>query len=117
MTDTTKATNTVSTGPAVRSQFANEPEMRELVEMFVSELPQRTQALLDAFTAQQWEMVQRVSHQLKGASAGYGFPTIGTAAGRVEEAVKAGPTTTADAVTQLNDSIRQLVSLCQRATI
>ncbi|MCX5689487.1 MAG: Hpt domain-containing protein [Planctomycetota bacterium] len=117
-TNTTNSTFTVPTGgPPVRSQFANEPEMRELVELFVGELPQRTQTLMDAYTAQQWEIVQRISHQLKGASAGYGFPTIGAAAGRVEEVVKSGPISTEETVAQLTESVKQLISLCQRAAV
>jgi histidine phosphotransfer protein HptB len=99
----------------IRSQFADDPEMSELVGMFVSELPQRTGALMDAFRTQQWEIVQRISHQLKGASAGYGFPTIGAAAGKVEEVVKAGPIADSGAVSRLDETVKELVSLCQRA--
>jgi len=117
-TTTNPTTFTAPTGgPPVRSQFANEPEMRELVELFVGELPQRTQSLMDAYNAQQWEMVQRISHQLKGASAGYGFPTIGAAAGRVEEVVKTGPVSTQETVAQLTESVKQLVGLCQRVML
>lgn len=121
MSDTTNTTNSTFTvptgGPPVRSQFANEPEMRELVELFVGELPQRTQTLMEAYNTQQWEIVQRISHQLKGASAGYGFPTIGAAAGRVEEVVKSGPISTQETVAQLTESVKQLISLCQRAAV
>jgi HPt (histidine-containing phosphotransfer) domain-containing protein len=88
--------------------------MRELVMMFVEELPQRMQALTEALKAQQWDVVHRISHQLKGASAGYGFPTVGTAAAKVEDVVKAGPITTQQSLTQLVESVNQLTGLCKR---
>jgi len=110
----TNPTNLTAQLP-VRSQFSNEPEMRELVEMFVEELPQRMQSLQEAFNSQQWEIVHRISHQLKGASAGYGFPTIGTAAARVEDVVKSGPVSSQQSLTQLNESVKQLINLCSRA--
>ncbi|MEI7658394.1 MAG: Hpt domain-containing protein [Phycisphaerae bacterium] len=103
-----------SSGPPVRSQFASDPEMRELVMMFVEELPQRMQALTDALKAQQWDVVHRISHQLKGASAGYGFPTVGTAAAKVEDVVKAGPIATQQSLAQLTESVNQLTGLCKR---
>jgi len=83
--------------------------------MFVGELPQRTQTLMNAFREQQWETIQRISHQLKGASAGYGFPTIGVAAGNVEDVVRAGPITDTGTIAKLTDTVKQLVSLCDRA--
>ena len=103
-----------ATTPIV-SKYADDPEMSELVGLFVSELPQRTDALLDAFRTQQWEIVQRISHQLKGASAGYGFPTIGAAAGKVEDVVRSGPIAESGVVQRLDESVRELVALCQRA--
>lgn len=104
-----------STNNPLRSKFADDPEMSELVEMFVSELPQRTGALMDAFRTQQWETLQRISHQLKGASAGYGFPTIGVAAGNVEEVIKSGPIVDPGSASRLDETVKELVSLCQRA--
>lgn len=88
--------------------------MSELVELFVGELPQRTESLLSAMRTQQWEMVQRISHQLKGASAGYGFPTVGDAAAKVEEIIKAGPLCDETAIKKLNETVNALITLCQR---
>ncbi|MEY3231692.1 MAG: Hpt domain-containing protein [Phycisphaerales bacterium] len=113
-TPNASASPTAAGGPPVRSQFSSDPEMRELVMMFVEELPQRMQALTEALKAQQWDVVHRISHQLKGASAGYGFPTVGTAAAKVEDVVKAGPITTQQSLTQLVESVNQLTGLCKR---
>lgn len=98
----------------IRSLYAEDPEMSELVGLFVSELPQRTGALMDAFRAEQWEIVQRLSHQLKGASAGYGFPAIGAAAGKVEDVVRSAPTAGSGAVERLNETVKELITLCRR---
>ncbi len=116
-TPNTPTTPAATGGPPVRSQFASDPEMRELVEMFVGELPQRMQALTEALKAQQWDVVHRISHQLKGASAGYGFPTVGTAAAKVEDVVKSGPISTQQSLTQLVESVNQLTGLCKRVIV
>ena len=64
------------------SQYATDPEMAELVELFITELPARVNALRSAWQAGQVSDVERMAHQLKGSSAGYGFPAIGDAAGK-----------------------------------
>jgi hypothetical protein len=59
---------------------------------------------------------------LRGSSPGYGFPSIGQAAGRVEEAIrllpahqKAAPTPEDLALQEIAQSVDELLSLCRRA--
>lgn len=101
--------------PTLRSQFGDDPEMRELVELFVSELPIRTQALTEAVDGHQWEQVKRLSHQLKGSSAGYGFPTIGAAAGKVEHLLISGALNDQEQLDTLKNNVHELIGLCLRA--
>jgi len=106
----------LQTGAAtLRSQFGDDPEMRELVELFVSELPVRTHAISEALNGHQWEQVKRLSHQLKGSSAGYGFPTIGDAAGKVEHLLISGSLSDQQQLDALKSNVNELIGLCLRA--
>lgn len=96
----------------VRSTLANDPEMAELVGMFVDELPERVRTLTDALQQNNYELVFRIAHQLKGASAGYGFAVLGAAAGAVEErARQIGPQ---QDISSLKQQIDAMVALCNR---
>ncbi len=98
----------------LRSQFADDPEMAELVELFVDELPQRIQSLRAAFESRDAQSLRRLTHQLRGASAGYGFPAIGEAAGAVESRLRTDPAP--EALDGLNRQLNDLIDLCARAT-
>jgi HPt (histidine-containing phosphotransfer) domain-containing protein len=94
----------------ILSDFADDPEMQDLVELFVNELPERLAVLRTGLESNALEQVQRVAHQLKGASGGYGFPMIGDCAARVETAVKTGA-----AIDQIRRCVDELSELCRRA--
>lgn len=97
------------------SEFSNDPEMAELIESFTSELPERVQAILAAAGEGRVSDLKRLSHQLKGAAGGYGFPTLGEAAGRVEDGLRATADPTA-ALKAIAEDVRALVDLCTRAS-
>src|ERR1043165_3649358 len=103
--------------PPILSEFGSAPEMAELVEQFVGELPARVGEMLDHWRAQNFAEVQRGAHQLKGASAGYGFPSIGLAASKVESSLRGQSTdqVIADAE-RIAAHIRALAALCGRAS-
>jgi len=60
----------------VYSDLASDDQMIELVQMFVSENPDRVNSLRVALNAGDFETLKRLSHQLKGAAGGYGFHDI-----------------------------------------
>ena len=100
----------------LQSEFAGDPEMAELVEMFVSELPERIQTLNTIWTGKQFDELKRMSHQLKGASAGYGYPVIGTAAGQLEASLKTlSGEPNGEALNKIKKQFDDLVTLCRRA--
>lgn len=117
-----------ATGP-VLSEFRKDPDMLELVELFVSELPTRIKAMQEAALASNFEALKRHAHQLKGAGGGYGFPTVSTAAGELEDAIKqagiettsATPSPSATPDEQVLAKIRQdlqaLLQLCARVRV
>lgn len=98
-----------------RSDFCDDPDMRELVELFVSELPDRVEAVRSAASAGDPETLTRLAHQLKGAGSGYGFAPISDAAGRLERELGGlDAANVADAVNHVAREVDELVEICQR---
>lgn len=93
------------------SDFADDPVMMELVELFVSELPQRLEAIEQALAQSDAAAVAKLSHQLKGAGGGYGFAQITERAAVVEKHAKACSDWEA-----IRQSTAALIRLCRRAT-
>ena len=96
----------------VRSTLATDPEMQELIEFFVSEIPKRVDAMQAAWQDEDATALQRIAHQLKGAGGGYGFQTISDAATAIEQPLKEG----IDDLAALSDQFAQLVNLCNRVS-
>ena len=81
---------TCPTEPLLYSTLGDDPEMGELVEMFVGDLPDRIQAIQSAMTAIDLEEIGRLAHQMKGAAGGYGFDQLTAVALGVEQAARGG---------------------------
>ncbi|MCC7407660.1 MAG: Hpt domain-containing protein [Phycisphaeraceae bacterium] len=98
-----------SQGP-LWSTLAGDRDMAELIEYFVSELPQRVAALADA--AQQADLKALASHvhQIKGAAGGYGFEPITDLARKVEKLAREETDLTA-----VRQAVDELITLCSRA--
>jgi HPt (histidine-containing phosphotransfer) domain-containing protein len=104
-----------SQGP-LRSEFAGDPEMKELIELFLQELPVRIESIRAAMETGDATALKRLAHQLRGASAGYGYPTLGTAAGAVEDRIKAlGAEAAPQTLTKIGAEVGALVDMCRRA--
>jgi HPt (histidine-containing phosphotransfer) domain-containing protein len=105
----------VAAGP-LTSQFADDPEMADLVEMFVSELPSRLEAIERAWSAGDGQGLRRMAHQLKGAGSGYGYPMVSEAAAAVEAALLAcGESSGASELAGVRAKVEALTALCRRA--
>lgn len=101
-------TNEMGPGP-IQSDFEGDPQMRELIELFVSEMPDKATRLSDLFEGRQIDDLERLAHQLKAAAGGYGFGVISEAAGELEETIRAQ-----DELDRVRDQVDQLIKLCQR---
>lgn len=89
----------------VYSELGADPDLAELVELFVSEMPDRVALLNGQFAERQWEQLRRTAHQLKGAAGSYGFGGITPLAARLEQAA-------ADPVEeQIEQSLAELTAL------
>lgn len=96
----------------IESTLAGDPEMLELIEMFVDQMPTRVEAMRSAWQARDHVLLSRCAHQLKGASAGYGYETVGEAAGELERALNG------DAMDEsLHDQVEHLIDLCRRVVV
>ncbi len=104
-------TDRQASADALVSELAGDPDLIELIQAFVGDLPDRLAAIEKTLAEQTLDELARLVHQLKGAAGGYGFPKITDAAGRLESCVKAG----AD-WDQLRARAADLAVLCQRAT-
>jgi HPt (histidine-containing phosphotransfer) domain-containing protein len=72
----------------VASELAESADLRELIELFVDDLPQRLAAMRAATRVGDLDSVGRLAHQLKGAGGSYGFPVVSGAALDVELAAR-----------------------------
>lgn len=103
-----------SSATPLRSRYAQDPEMSELVEWFVSELPGRMTELESYFREGRTEEIRRMAHQLRGSGSAYGFDEITSVAQTLEQTIAAGTDVecTADSI---RDKVDALVETCRRA--
>ncbi|MEM8835294.1 MAG: Hpt domain-containing protein [Planctomycetota bacterium] len=105
----------MSDGPVsepILSEFSDDPEMMELVELFVSEMPGRIQELERCFEQGIADQLAGVAHQIKGAGAGYGFSQMTDAAATLENAIRGGETD----LPSLRNEFDRLIDICNRAS-
>lgn len=70
------------------SNLAADPDLAELVDLFISELPERLHRLQTALEDANLADLARFAHQLKGAGGSYGFPQLTPAAAELEQLAK-----------------------------
>ena len=87
MQNCTTASPKIHAAP-IYSTLASDPDLSELVDMFVSEIPDKISALRSAYDAADWELLRRTAHQLKGAVGSYGFDCVTQYAFALEHAVR-----------------------------
>jgi HPt (histidine-containing phosphotransfer) domain-containing protein len=95
---------------ALVSELAGDLDLADLLEMFVSELPARVEAIERACAEEDFNNLVRLAHQLKGAAGSYGYPTITEAAAELERRVKSS-----ESLDRLTEVVQGIASLCQRA--
>jgi CheY-like chemotaxis protein/HPt (histidine-containing phosphotransfer) domain-containing protein len=73
----------------ISSQFADDPQLAEILPGFVERLPNQLDALCKALEEDRLEDVQRLAHRLAGAGGSYGYPTLSEATRSLECAAAA----------------------------
>jgi HPt (histidine-containing phosphotransfer) domain-containing protein len=94
----------------VYSRLAADPDLGEIVDMFVAEMPGRVATLLVQLNAADWDGLRRTAHQLTGAAGSYGFDGISPCAGKVEAALRNG-----EPEERIRTTVDELVDICNRA--
>jgi histidine phosphotransfer protein HptB len=74
----------------VYSSLAEDPDLGELVDIFVQEMPARVDALETQARCCDWQQLKRAAHQIKGAAGSYGFAALTPPAARLELALAEG---------------------------
>jgi histidine phosphotransfer protein HptB len=97
-------------GTCIYSTLGADPDLAEIVAMFVDEMPARVVTLTRHFDNKDWESLRQAAHQLKGAAGSYGFEPISPSAGRVEAAVRNN-----EAEERIHEAVVELVNLCNSA--
>lgn len=91
----------------IRSQNDDE-DFVELVELYVSEMPERTAELRKLFKLGDIDALKTRAHQIKGSATGYGFPQLTNLAAGLESACKAGRPD------QIADELMEMLSFMSR---
>jgi len=66
------------------TMLAEEPELRDLVEKFVSELPGILDEVHHACQQQDWKTLRKLIHDLKGMGGGFGYDVLTELTGKAE---------------------------------
>ncbi|HYE02808.1 MAG TPA: Hpt domain-containing protein [Phycisphaerales bacterium] len=98
---------------ALHSQFASDPEMAEVVRLFVGDMPSKLAQLRSLWDRHDIDTLRRLSHQLKGAAAGFGYPSLSQAAGRLEcELIALSEGSSPVCAQHLRGQFEELIRLC-----
>ncbi len=90
------------------SHLAADPDLGDLIEMFVQELPDRIKTLQTQAASRDWQELTRTAHQIKGAAGSYGFQAITPCAARLEAAAKDDRQEE-----EIRASLHELLDLCR----
>lgn len=99
----------MSDSSAIYSRYGTDPDLGELVVMYVDEMPQRIQTLEAYLAAEDLEGLHRFAHQLKGAAGSYGFDQVSEAASVLEGALQRR-----ESPEIIDATFAELVGICRR---
>ena len=102
-------TSATNENTAIYSTLGGDPDLGELVEMYVDEMPDRIAALEQAFSSGDQEALQRAAHQMKGAGQSYGFDQLTPLAAAVEYSVR-----DSEPEENIRKVLQELVDVCQQ---
>jgi HPt (histidine-containing phosphotransfer) domain-containing protein len=74
----------ISSHATLHSTYAHEPEMAEVLALYVAQLPGQVRQLHALLNSQRLGELRRLVHQIKGSAGGYGFMCITDAAASAE---------------------------------
>lgn len=93
------------------SEFADDPEMQELLKQFLEGLSEYCAQIEQGLQEQDLETLKRIGHQLKGAGGGYGYPPITLCGAHLENAVQQ----TGGVTDAVRAAALELIQVCRNA--
>ena len=94
------------------SEYADDEDMGELIELFVQDLRDDMRKIQVALTDGDLECLGVLAHQLKGSAGSYGFPRLTEQADRLESCVRSGVDPD-----RLEQEVTDFVKLCERVRV
>jgi len=92
------------------SIYGADPDLHDVVALFITEMPDRIECLLAQSRNRDWSQLARTAHAIKGAAGTYGFDQFTPAAHCLELQVNDGRPET-----EILQSVAALINLCRRA--
>jgi HPt (histidine-containing phosphotransfer) domain-containing protein len=92
------------------STLGGDPDLGDLVTLFVEEMPDRVAHIQDMLNRHDWEELKRAAHQIKGAAGSYGFGAISPCAGKLEYAIR-----DQEPEENIQKAVEDLATMCSRA--
>ena len=100
--------------PVADSDDAIDQELQQLINGFVSRLPDTVREITTYYRQKKWQELAISSHRLKGAGGAFGFPELSEISSKIMEQVKPGADDKAE--NHLQDLIERLNQRCQQIT-
>lgn len=103
--------NQTQTSSPVYSEFSDDPDFEELLEMFVGTIAERREVLEQQYGTGKIEEMRVTAHQLKGAGGGYGFDGLSLVAAELEQACKEND------VDRVGETLDSVISYMNRVSV
>ena len=104
--------SSVQTPDLLYSTLSDDPDLSEIVEMFVAEMPERIARLLENYHSGNLQELTRCAHQLKGAAGSYGFEPITACAAQLEVDLRQS-----EPEARIRADVESLSDMCRRARV
>jgi CheY-like chemotaxis protein len=94
----------------IKSRLADHPGIMKVLPQFIEGLPEKVRVMTDLLARNELAELQKIIHELRGASGGYGFDLVADPALRAEEAIKSvqAPQIISQQMSALINIIRQI---------
>jgi len=96
----------------IYSELGDHPLIGPLIEQYLIGLQNKVQAVIQAVSSRDLNVVSALAHQIKGDAGSYGFPSITRAAQVVEEIAKSGRT-----MEIVSEAVGRLAEVCRQASV
>ncbi len=112
-TDNNATSEPLAQPTSIRSLYADDPDMKEIIGEFVGRLGAFVGEMALALDNNCHEELRRFAHQLKGAGGGYGYQSLTNTARTIEDAAKIKDSEAAKlAMNDLNELCKAIITGC-----